>query len=81
MSQQNPYETCIDSDQPQEKPRLTVEDVVAFLGMLVICWLAFIGFQTVLERFDLISTRSTRAGGTQTPSLPEILDELLFPPR
>lgn len=81
MSQENPYKTYIDSDQPREKPRVTVEDVVVFLGMLVFTWLAFIGFQTVLERLDLISTRSTRAGGTQKPDLPEIWDELLFPPR
>jgi hypothetical protein len=77
----NPYASPPDSDQPREKPRLTFEDVVAFICMMVICWLAFIGFQTVLERFDLISTRSTRAGGTQKPDLPEILDELLFPPK
>jgi hypothetical protein len=32
----NPYEYR-DSDQPREKPRVTVEDVVAFLGMLVLC--------------------------------------------
>ena len=53
MDQEDPYKSYTDSDQPREKPRVTVEEVVAFLGMLVFCWLVVIGLETVLVRLDL----------------------------
>lgn len=79
--QENPYRAWKDSNQPKERPRITIEDVVAFFGMVVFSWFAFIGVQVFLERLDLISRQPSQADYTQTPGLPEIWDELLFPPK